>query len=82
MEPTRETDLLHRLETMEQALAALTSQNEKLRAENARLETENKFLRAKVDKLVHRLFGKSSEPRPLAGAETACRQAARRAKAA
>ena len=46
---------------MEQALATLTSQNEKLRAENARLETENKFLRAKVDKLVHRLFGKSSE---------------------
>ena len=68
MEPTRETDLLHRLETMEQALAALTSQNAALAlqngnllAENHRLTVENKLLRAKVDKLVHRLFGKSSE---------------------
>ena len=83
MEPTpRKTELVTRLERMEQALAALTSQNEKLRAEVFRLETENKLLRAKVDKLVHRIFGKSSEPRPLAGAETDCRQAARRAKAA
>ena len=64
----RETDLSTRLEKMEQALAALalqnsalTSQNEKLRAEVLRLEIENKLLRAKVDKLVHRLFGKSSE---------------------
>ena len=83
MEPTtREAALTARLEKMEQALAALTSQNEKLLAENTRLTTENKLLRAKVDKLVHRIFGKSSEPRPLAGAETDCRQAARRAKAA
>ena len=62
MEPTtRETDLPARLAKMEQALAALTSQNESLRAEVLRLETENKLLRAKVDKLVHRIFGKSSE---------------------
>ena len=90
MEPTtREAALTARLEKMEQALAALSSQNESLRTQNEslvaevlRLETENKLLRAKVDKLVHRIFGKSSEPRPLAGAETDCRQAARRAKAA
>lgn len=72
MEPTRETDLLHRLETMEQALAALTSQNTALAlqngnllAENHRLTVENKLLRAKVDKLVHRLFGKSNGVRAL-----------------
>ena len=69
MEPTtREASLSLRLEKMEQALAALTSQNESLRTQNEglraevlRLETENKLLRAKVDKLVHRIFGKSSE---------------------
>lgn len=69
MEPTpREAALCVRLEKMEQALAALTSQNESLRrqnekllSENARLSAENKLLRAKVDKLVHRIFGKSSE---------------------
>jgi transposase len=62
MEPTpRETELTLRLEKMEQALEALTIQSENLRAENARLTTENKLLRAKVDKLVHRIFGKSSE---------------------
>lgn len=77
-----ESELLARLEKMEQALAALAIQNETLRSENARLEAENKLLRARVDKLVRRIFGRSSEPRPLAGAETACRQAARRAKAA
>jgi regulator of replication initiation timing len=77
-----ESELLARLEKMEQALAALAIQNETLRSENARLEAENKLLRARIDKLVRRIFGRSSEPRPLAGAETACRQAARRAKAA
>jgi transposase len=62
MEPaTRETELTLRLEKMEQALAALTIHNENLLAENARLTAENKLLRAKVDKLVHRIFGKSSE---------------------
>ncbi len=40
---------------MELALAALTSPNECLRGEVLRLETENKLLRAKVDKLVHRI---------------------------
>lgn len=64
----RETDLCLRLDKMEQSLAALalqnsalTTQNEKLRSEVLRLETENKLLRAKVDKLVQRIFGKSSE---------------------
>jgi regulator of replication initiation timing len=77
-----ESELLARLEKMEQALAALSIQNGTLRSENARLEAENKLLRARIDKFVRRIFGRSSEPRPLAGAETACRQAARRAKAA
>ena len=63
-----ESELLARLEKMEQALAALAIQNETLRSENARLEAENKLLRARIDKLVRRIFGRSSEPRPLAGA--------------
>lgn len=56
-----ESELLARLEKMEQALAALAIQNETLRSENARLEAENKLLRARIDKLVRRIFGRSSE---------------------
>src|SRR5262245_51458331 len=55
MEPAAcEADLLNRLEKMERSLTALAAENETLRA-------ENKLLRAKVDKLVHRIFGRSSE---------------------
>jgi transposase len=55
MEPAApEAELLSRLEKMERSLTALAAENEALRA-------ENKLLRAKVDKLVHRIFGKSSE---------------------
>jgi transposase len=57
----REAELTARLEKMERALGALTGQLESALAENERLRTENKLLRGKVDKLVRRLFGKSSE---------------------
>ena len=56
-----ESELLARLEKMEQALAALSIQNGTLRSENARLEAENRLLRARIDKLVRRIFGRSSE---------------------
>lgn len=62
MEPTpRETELAERLEKMERTVAALNAQLEASAAENQRLNTENKLLREKVDKLVRRIFGKSSE---------------------
>lgn len=57
----REAELTARLEKMERSFAALAGQLEAALAENERLRTENKLLRQKVDKLVHRLFGKSSE---------------------
>ena len=56
-----ESELLARLEKMEQALAALSIQNGTLRSENARLEAENRLLRVRIDKLVRRIFGRSSE---------------------
>jgi transposase len=62
METTpRETELTDRLEKMEKTVAALTAQLEIALAENKRLNTENKLLREKVDKLVRKIFGKSSE---------------------
>ena len=62
METTpRETELTVRLEKMEQTVASLTAQLGGALAENARLATENKLLREKIDRLVRRLFGKSSE---------------------
>ena len=57
----RETELTDRLEKMERTVAALTAQLETALAENQRLTTENKLLREKVDKLVRKIFGKSSE---------------------
>jgi transposase len=57
----REAELTARLEKMERSFAGLAGQLEAALAENERLRTENKLLRQKVDKLVHRLFGKSSE---------------------
>jgi transposase len=62
METTpREAELTARLEKMEIAFAALSGQLEAVLAENQRLRAENKLLRQKVDTLVRRLFGKSSE---------------------
>jgi transposase len=57
----RETELTERLEKMERTVAALTAQLETALAESRRLNTENKLLREKVDKLVRKIFGKSSE---------------------
>ena len=62
METTpRETELTERLEKMERTVAELTAQLDVALAENQRLNTENKLLREKVDKLVRKIFGKSSE---------------------
>ena len=59
--PPRETELTEHLEKMERTVATLTAQLESALAENHRLNTENKLLREKVDKLVRKIFGKSSE---------------------
>jgi transposase len=57
----REIELTQRLEKMEQVVAALSARLEAALEENQRLSTENRLLREKVDKLVRRIFGKSSE---------------------
>jgi len=57
----RETELTTRLEKLERAFAAVSARLDAALAENERLRMENKLLREKVDKLVRKLFGKSSE---------------------
>jgi transposase len=57
----REAELTARLAKLERTVDALTKQLEAALTENDRLRTENKLLREKVDKLVRKLFGKSSE---------------------
>lgn len=57
----REVELTARLEKLERTFGAVSGQLEAALAEIARLETVNKLLREKVDKLVRRLFGRSSE---------------------
>lgn len=44
-----------------QEAARLTEENAALRLENERVTQENKLLREKVDLLIRRIFGKSSE---------------------
>src|SRR5436190_15686497 len=62
METTpREAELTARLERLEKTVSGVTAQLENALCENERLRTENKLLREKVDKLVRRIFGKSSE---------------------
>jgi predicted nucleic acid-binding Zn-ribbon protein len=54
----------------------LTAANQRI----AELEEQLAELQRQVEFLTRQLFGKKSAPRRLAGAETDCRQAARRAK--
>jgi transposase len=57
----REAELTARLEKIERTLGAVSLQLDAALAEGERLRAENKLLREKVDKLVRRLFGNSSE---------------------
>jgi transposase len=57
----REAELTARVERLEKMVSALTVHLENALRENERLRAENKLLREKVDKLVRRIFGKSSE---------------------
>jgi transposase len=62
MKPTpREAELTARVERLERMVSGLTTQLENALSANEGLRAENKLLREKVDKLVRRIFGKSSE---------------------
>jgi transposase len=57
----RDAELTARLEELERRFGGVRVQLDAALAEGERLRAENKLLREKVDKLVRRIFGKSSE---------------------
>jgi transposase len=58
---TVEKNISERLLELEKALVLVLSENTLLKSENALFKAENRFLRDKIDLLVRRIFGSSSE---------------------